>query len=68
MDPKLNRILVTVVIMVEVCVEGNWLIQASASFYPSLSKEYNTVYLMLKMLSRCNGKLVLVENKRKNAN
>ena len=31
----------SVVITIEVCAEGNWLIQASAYFYPSLSKEYN---------------------------
>ena len=29
------------VITIEVYAEGNWLIQASACFYPFLSKEYN---------------------------
>ena len=31
----------SVVITIEVCAEGNWLIQVSAYFYPSLSKKYN---------------------------
>ena len=31
----------TEVITIEVCAEGNWLIQVSAYFYPSLSKKYN---------------------------
>ena len=30
----------SVVITIDVCVEGNWLIQVSADFYPSLSKMY----------------------------
>ena len=31
----------SVVITIGVCAEGNWLIEASVYFYPSLSKEYN---------------------------
>ena len=31
----------SVVITIEICAEGNWLIQAQACFYPSLPKEYN---------------------------
>ena len=42
MDPKLSRILVTLVITKKVCAEGNWLIQVPDYYYPSLSKKmYN---------------------------
>ena len=69
MNPKLSRILAgySVGFMIEVCAEGNWLIQVSAYFYRSLSKK-SIIYLMLKKPSGCNGKPVLAENKDKNAN
>ena len=57
----------SVVATTEICAEGNWIIQVSAYFYPSLSKK-SMLYQMLKKSPRYNGKLALTKNKHKNAN
>ena len=55
----------SVVITIEVCAEGNW--QSKHQLISIRLCQNSIIYLMLKKPSRCNGKLVLIENKRKNA-